>query len=210
MEPNVTRRVIEVRSAGKRGRRVVVFDDGVEVILRLARIRDEGIGAGVVVAAAHMEAIAQDDTRGEAHEVALRLLAARPRSGQEIEQRLRQRGFDAETAGREVRRLRMAGLIDDAQFAEAWVESRQRQAPRSARALAGELRAKGIDRDIAGDATGEVDDEAAAIALARTRAARMTGLDDEARHRRIAGLLQRRGFSYGVIERALRQLLSEP
>ncbi len=206
MDADRTRRVTEVRSAGKRGRRVVVFDDGGEVILRLARIRDEGIGDGVVVAAAHIEAIAQDDARGEAHEVALRLLAARPRSGQEIEQRLRQRGFDPDTADREVRRLRMAGLIDDAQFAEAWVESRQRKAPRSARALTGELRAKGIERGVAGDATADVDDDAAAIALARSRAARMTGVDLEARDRRIAGLLQRRGFSYGVVERALRAL----
>ena len=199
-------RVTEVRSAGKRGRRIVAFDDGGEVTLRLARIQDEGIIEGALFAATRIQAIAEEDARGEAHETALRLLAARPRSGQEIQQRLRQRGFDAETADREVRRLRMAGLIDDAQFAESWVENRQRRAPRSARALTGELRAKGIDRDIAGDATSEVDDEAAAIELARTRAARMMGVDSEARNRRIAGLLQRRGFSYGVIERALRAL----
>lgn len=203
------RRVVEVRSAGKRGRRVVAFDDGGEVTLRLARIRDEGIIEGAGFTDARIDEIWQDDTRGEAHEAALRLLAARPRSGQEIQQRLRQRGFDAETADREVRRLRMAGLTDDAQFADAWVESRQRQAPRSARALTAELRAKGIDRDIAGDATADVDDEAAAVALARSRAARMTGVDEEARTRRIAGLLQRRGFSYGVIERALRALADE-
>ena len=184
----------------------MVFDDGGELTLRLARIQDEGIVEGAMFPATRIEDIRQEDARAEAHDAALRLLAARPRSGQEVEQRLRQRGFDAETTEREVRRLRMAGLIDDAQFAEAWVESRQRRAPRSARALTGELRAKGIDQDTAGEATADVDDEASALELARSRAARMTDVDEEARNRRIAGLLQRRGFSYGVIERALRAL----
>jgi regulatory protein len=209
MDGGQQRRVVEVRSAGKRGRRIVAFDDGAEVTVSWARIKDEGIAPGVAFDPSHIEQICRDDARTEAHEAALRMLAARPRAAQEVQQRLRQRGFDTETADREVRRLQMAGLLDDAQFAEAFVESRQRAGPRSARALAGELRAKGVDRGVAGDATAEVDDEAAAIALALARAARMTGLDGETRHRRLAGLLQRRGFSYGVIERALRQVLTE-
>jgi regulatory protein len=103
----------------------------------------------------------------------------------------------------------MAGLLDDEQFAESWVEGRQRNSARSARALAGELRAKGIEREIADAATGEVDDEDTALALVRSRAARMTSVDDETRERRLAALLQRRGFSYRVIERVMRQVRDE-
>jgi regulatory protein len=200
------RRVAGVHRGEKRGQRVVVLDDGRELVLPAARVRDEGIAAGAAILESRIETLCRDDARAQAHETALRLLSYRPRTEQEIQLRLRQRGIDAETAERETRRLRMAGLIDDEQFAASWVEGRQRNAARSSRALAGELRAKGVGRRIADAAASDIDDEQAALNLARQRAVRMHGLDAATRDRRLAALLQRRGFSYRIIEQTLRAL----
>src|SRR5690606_1344352 len=134
-----SRRVVAVEQTGKRGRRTVTFDDGRELEFSAARVRDAGLAPGAQLDETAIESLARDDARETAHAPALRALAARARGEQEIRLRLRQRGIDGETIGREVRRLRMAGRIDDEQFAESWVEGRQRHSSRSARALAGEL-----------------------------------------------------------------------
>lgn len=204
-----SRRIVAVERTGKRGRRTVTFDDGRELEFSAARVRDAGLAPGAQLDETAIESLARDDARETAHALALRALAARARSEQEIRLRLRQRGIDGETIDREVRRLRMAGLIDDEQFAESWVESRQRHSSRSSRALAGELRAKGIDRHVAEEATSAIDDGEAAITLARSRWARMAGLDDATRERRLVGLLQRRGFSHEVVARVLRGLAAD-
>jgi regulatory protein len=204
-----SRRIVAVERTGKRGRRTVTFDDGRELEFSAARVRDAGLSPGTHLDESAIESLARDDARETAHALALRTLAARARSEQEIRLRLRQRGIDGETIDREVRRLRMAGLLNDEQFAESWVESRQRHSARSSRALAGELRAKGVDRHVAEEATSAIDDGEAAMTLARGRWARMAGLDDATRERRLVGLLQRRGFSHEVVARVLRSLAAD-
>lgn len=200
--------VIAVERGEKRGQRRLTLSDGTAVWLSAARVREAGLTVGATVSAADLQSMLRDDARELAHTVAVRLLAVHSRSAQELSQRLRQRGIDTDTIDRELRRLRMAGLIDDEAFAQDWVETRQARSARSARMLAGELRAKGVDRDVAEAATADLDDAKAALALAQSRWARMTGLDAQVRERRLIGLLQRRGFSHSTIEHVLRQVMS--
>lgn len=102
------------------------------------------------------------------------------------------------------------GLIDDAAFAAAWVESRQMRRNLSRRALRAELTRKGIDREVVEDAVSVVDHDdeyAAALDLARSKAQRTVGLDPQVRLRRLVGVLARRGFSSDIVMRAAREVL---
>jgi regulatory protein len=146
------------------------------------------------------------DADAVARAIVLSRLAARAQTRQELERALRAKKVPAVVAQQVLDRMAGVGLIDDAAFASAWVESRQSRRHLSALALRQELQAKGVDRDAIEAALALVDTEAelvAARALVARKYAAMADLGDEVRYRRLAGLLSRRGFGPSVIARAL-------
>jgi regulatory protein len=141
-----------------------------------------------------------------------RLLSYRARSEAELGQRLRARGFAASVVEQTLARLRELGMVDDAEFAEAWVESRLAQRPMGPAALRSELRQKGIPGDVAARAIetrlGEEAQSDLALALARKR---LTGAQtsDPKLLARIRRLLVHRGFSSDVIQSVMARIRAD-
>jgi regulatory protein len=134
-------------------------------------------------------------------EACLRFLEARARSAAEVRRRLLLHGYRADLVEGAIERLTELGMIDDAAFARAWVESRDRARPRGERALRQELARKGIDRAVADETLEERDLErpdadaaAAQRLLARHAAALARVPDPRARRQRAYALLARNGF----------------
>ena len=132
---------------------------------------------------------------------ALRFLEARPRSATEVRRRLTEAGYREELVTRAIERLAELGVLDDAAFARAWVESRDRARPRGERALRSELARKGIDRQLADDVLEEraidqpdADAAAARRVLERHAHALARVADPRARRQRAYALLARNGF----------------
>ncbi len=145
-----------------------------------------------------------------AREVCLRQLAVRPRTRAELARALSRRGISAEVATTVLDRYDEVGLIDDAAFARAWVSSRHAGRGLARRALATELRQRGVDGDVAKVALGELDDETeaeTARALAE-RKLRATRGEPDAVFRRLVGMLARKGYSPGVAIRAVKEALA--
>ena len=128
----------------------------------------------------------------------LRLLTARSRTRAELAGQLAKRGYPDNVSARVLDRLAAVGLIDDADFAEQWVHSRRANAAKGKRALAAELRTKGVDNDVITAALSRIDAEAErdrAEQLVRTKL-RRENLDDGMRvSRRLVAMLARRGYS---------------
>lgn len=142
-----------------------------------------------------------------AREIALRQLTVRARSRSELEGALRGRGVPDEAINSVLDRFTEVRLVDDAAFAAQWVEAGQRR-QRSRAGLRHELRGKGVDADTVREAVASVSDDdeyAAALALARKRAAGLSGVEPPVRLRRVLGALARRGFPPGVAHRAARE-----
>jgi regulatory protein len=137
----------------------------------------------------------------------LRLLKHRPRSRYEALTRLQQRGFAHETIESVLEQAARAGILDDATFAQLWVEDRLARRPRSRRALERELRAKGVAPELIERALAhaELDEEALVKQLIAERFPRLRALDAATRVRRLVGFLRRRGFSEKTIRRVLRK-----
>ncbi|MEE8518815.1 MAG: regulatory protein RecX [Dehalococcoidia bacterium] len=135
----------------------------------------------------------------------MRSLATRPRSVSQVRERLARR-FDASIVDEAVAGLQADGLLDDAQFAEAWRSSRERLRPRSASMVRRELLQRGVARDIAEEAVSEMDDEEAALRAAQGPARRLAALDRVTFTRRLGGYLARRGFGAGVVLRTVNRL----
>lgn len=144
-----------------------------------------------------------------AREICLRQLAVRPRTRAELAAALTRRGISLEVAAEVLDRYGEVGMIDDAAFARAWVSSRHHGRGLARRALARELRQRGVDEATAEAALSEVD-EATEAATARRLVDRkltsMTGAPETV-FRRLVGMLARKGYppalAIGVVKAAL-------
>lgn len=139
-------------------------------------------------------------------------LAARARSKREIEQKLLQAGYRPSTVEMVIYKLERENLLDDADFARQWVESRSNRSLGRSR-IAQELRRKGVSQEEADDALSIIEDEdqlSGAVALAEKAAGRIKpGEDPRKTANRIAGMLARRGYSWDIAKEAIRQALSD-
>ncbi len=138
---------------------------------------------------------------------ALRLLGYRPRSEEELRLRLDRKGFPPHVTDRTLATLARLGMLDDREFAQAWVTARVGRGPAR---LKQELRAKGVERSLVEEVVAaEIsdDDEFASALLVAQRAVRMAAapLERDALLR-VRRLLQRRGFSFAVIGRVCSRL----
>ncbi|WP_211225640.1 regulatory protein RecX [Amycolatopsis nigrescens] len=158
------------------------------------------------------EELPPEERAKKAKEVCFDLLAARPRTKDELRQALRRKGFDEETRETLLGKLDRAGLVDDAAFAELWVRTRHTNQGLSRTALVNELKRKGVDAEIAVEAAGEVDrdaEEERARELVRKRMRSMTSLDEETATRRLLGMLARKGYPSGLCYTVVREELRQ-
>ena len=113
-------------------------------------------------------------------DVALRYLAQRPRSEQEVRRRLQRAGVADDAVDGVLVQLRQHGLVDDAAFAQYWLEQRQTFRPRGARLLRAELRQHGIATDLvvaaADQLAGSADEDA--YRAAQKRAYHLSTIDE--------------------------------
>lgn len=149
------------------------------------------------------ETIAQAVEREEEHKVrekALRYLSFRNRSVKELKTFLLGKGYGPEVVSRTLNRLEAVGLLDDRAFAKAWAEVRVKSKGMGEKLLERELRQKGIKKEAIREAVeGLGDEEDRALSLALARVERLKGLDKETAKRRLAGFLQRKGYSGEVV-----------
>ena len=143
------------------------------------------------------------------HERALGLLAVRPRSRRELEQRLLRAAFEAHEVADVLGRLESVGLIDDDAFARAVAEHAFGERRSGARAVRATLSAKGVSSATTAAVIAELagDEQERATELARSRAGRLRALPPEKAFSRLAGLLLRRGYPHDVARRAARAAL---
>jgi regulatory protein len=150
------------------------------------------------------------DPEARARQICLRLLTTEPRTRAELAQALRRSGVAAEAAEAVLGRFADVGLIDDAAFARAWVESRHYSRGLSRRTLSVELRRHGVDTAEIREAVDTLDPEqevATARRLVEQKMASTRGQAPEARARRAAGLLARRGYPPGLAYRLIKETL---
>ena len=150
------------------------------------------------------------DPVAQAREICLRLLTARPRTRAELHEALLRKGIPADAADTVLGRLNEVGLVDDAGFAEQWVRSRHTYQGMARRALAAELRRKGVADPVAAEAVAAVDsasEESRARDLVRKRLRALTTADELTKIRRLVAMLARKGYPEGLSYRVVREEL---
>ena len=152
------------------------------------------------------------DAEGVARSIALRRLSASPQTRHQLDQAMAKKGVPASVRAEVLDRFTEVGLIDDAAYAAAWVASRQAGRGLSARALADELRRRGVAPDVIDEAIDTVtpqDEEAAARELVRRKLATMERLEPAVRTRRLVAMLGRKGYPAGLAFRIVTEMVDE-
>lgn len=191
--------------------RVNVYLDG-EFAFGLARITAAWLKIGQELSDEKIATLLAEDAREVAFQRAGRYLEYRHRSESEVRQYLRKHGFEDPVIQDTLDRLLRIGLLDDKRFAEAWVENRATFRPRSRKALAVELRRKGLDNEAIDAALqGVTQDQEAGLALqaAQKQARKLSGLEWNDYRNRLGGFLARRGFDYETIRSVVEQTWQE-
>ncbi|MDQ6687207.1 MAG: recombination regulator RecX [Actinomycetota bacterium] len=150
------------------------------------------------------------DPESVARKILLDQLTGRARSRSDLAKKLAQRNVPDEIGNALLDRFEEVGLVDDAAFAREWVDQRQAGRGLARRALAQELRRKGIDDEVAREALERVDDDdetESARMLVRRKLRSVRDLDEQVAVRRLAGMLARKGHSSSVAFRVAREEL---
>ncbi|RMI32078.1 recombination regulator RecX [Streptomyces triticirhizae] len=145
-----------------------------------------------------------------ARSVCLTLLTGTPRTRRQLADALRRREIPEEAIAEVLDCFEEVGLIDDAVFAEAWVESRHHGRGLARRALARELRTRGVASSVIEEAVSRLepeDEEETARALVARRLPATRGLPTPKRMRRLVGMLARKGYPEGLALRVVREAL---
>jgi regulatory protein len=157
------------------------------------------------------------DPEAVARKILLDQLTGQARSRRELSDRLAKKNVPDDVATRLLDRFEEVGLIDDEAFACAWVDSRRSVGSGSGRglarrALAQELRRKGVADETAREVLDEVDpadEEAAARELVRRKLRTLARVDDQTATRRLVGMLARKGYSSGLAFAVVRDELGD-
>jgi regulatory protein len=203
--------ITRIEAQKKNLRRRSIYIDGKfafgvneEVVSKLGLEKGEEINEGDI------KEILRHKGESEAKEASLRFLSFRRRTEKEVRDKLKRRGFDNKTIKSTIEKLKDYDLINDAEFATAWVKERLAHRPRGKKLLRQELWRKGIKKEIIDQVTDELckDEDQAASELLEKIKRRYRNIEPQVARRRMLGLLLRRGFSYETARKSVTPLIS--
>ena len=196
------------------GRFTVLVDGRPAHTLGLAALERLALSVGATTIGREA-AVAREESALRTYDRAVMMLAARGRAAKDLERQLVRKGEPVEFARLAVDRLASEGFVDDESFARSFVRSKSSGAGLARRRLQQELGRKGVERTIADDAIAdvfaeeEIDEIAAATALAAKRARSLAGTDRVSARRRLYAFLARRGYPPDVISAAIEIAVGE-
>jgi regulatory protein len=203
------RKITALKAQKKNPDRVNVFLDG-EFAFGVSRIVAAWLKTGQILTEEKVLSLQQDDAREVAFQNALIVISYRPRSVHEVQKKLREKGFDDTVIDLVVERLKASGLVEDKEFAQAWIENRTVFRPRSQRLMALELRQKGVPDEVVQKAlVDSVDDETLADQAAIQYARKLKNLEWLEFRKKLSAFLARRGFSFEIIGPLVRRVWQE-
>jgi len=169
---------------------------------------------GEVVSQERFEKLSRIADVEGAYRVALRMLAASPRSVNELLRRIRDRGHNPSAVAEAVGRLEAKGLVDNHEFARHFARVRLGRGHAPPRILT-DLLSRGVERRLAERSIDEslhaegVDTTGAARALAEKRLAQLGNLPKSTLRRRVMGYLVRRGYRGYEIRELVEEIVGQ-
>ncbi len=204
MEHTITALSVQKRNP----QRVNVHLDG-EYAFSLARIIAAWLKVGEQLSDEKIAQLQTEDGFEYAYQHSLKYISYRPRTSEEIRRNLIKHETTEDVIAQVLERLAQLGLVNDAQFAQSWVENRGTFRPRSRRALTYELQQRGVDPQTIEQSLELIDEDELAYQAAVKQARKLNGLEWQVFRQKMYSFLARRGFSYEVCAPIVAQVWAE-
>lgn len=141
---------------------------------------------------------------------ALRFLSYRPRSEQEIRNKLKEKRVEQEIIEKIISKLKDKRFINDEEFAKGWMESRLRFKPRSLRLIKIELKQKGIGPETINNLQFTIDsDLESAKKLVERKLKRLKTLSKQEIYEKVGRYLASKGFNWDIIKKSIDEVLEK-
>ncbi|MFU0800046.1 MAG: RecX family transcriptional regulator [Xylanivirga thermophila] len=147
-----------------------------------------------------------ENNRKKAFDRALGYLSHNMHTEKQVTQYLEGKGFDDKSIDYAIEKLKEYDLVDDMQYAVAWIKNSIVGKPKGKRMLMYELGQKGIPDTIARLALDTMDEDTEkeqAKKLADKYMKKYTSLDDRRRRQKVGQAMARRGFDWEIIRWAI-------
>ncbi len=202
------RKITALKAQKRNSNRINVFLDD-EFAFGLSRYAAAWLKIGQELSEEKIRELQEIDAQEVASQRALNFISYRPRSEAEVRKNLGKHDTPEEVITEVLARLRRNGLVDDTQFAQNWVENRSTFRPRGRRALAVELRQKGIGDEAIDEVLRDLDEDNLAYQAALKQSRKYEGLEWNDFRQKMSAFLARRGFNYGVAKPVVEQVWSK-
>lgn len=205
----IMKKITAIEPQKKHPNRVNLYLDD-QFSFGLSRIVAAWLAPGQILSDEKIATLQAEDAREVAMQKALHFLGYRARSMQEVRVNLRKHEIPEAVIEATLQRLQENNLLNDLEFAQAWVENRNTFRPRSRRIMALELRRKGLDDETVQAVLSENTDEASlALEAGRKHLRKVQDLRWEEFRQKLGNFLGRRGFTYEISARVVRKLWNE-
>lgn len=162
---------------------------------------------GTQLTSEQIERILRDEEWQKVYRAALRYVGRRPRTRQEIREKLAEQGCDAALAESVLQTLEKQRYIDDRQLARMWVEQRIVSQKKGRNFVQYELLQKGVAKEQIVEALAQVEEgaEAQGAYYLLCKKSPHTAGERVDRKRKLMQFLLRRGFTQSAIRQAFRR-----
>jgi regulatory protein len=199
------------RQQKKRQRYNIFLDDEYAFSVHEDILIKHRLFKGEVVDRDRMESILKDEEFQDALRCAIAFVGRKPRSAEEVQQKLNSKGYAEELIQPVIKKLKEQNIINDGEFARTWTEHRIFSQKKGRQWVKMELLQKGVSKENIKIALEQVDEEAeydSALQLARKKWKPLTGSIRERKHK-ITGYLLRRGYTNSVVGKVLNNMITE-
>lgn len=195
-------KITDIKQQVKRNDRYSIYGDGKYIFsLSENELLNLGLKIGQEFSPEELEKLKDTAVLDKAFDRCLNLISRRRRSQWEIEQYLKQKGYEPELIEKILNMLSIRGYVDDSAFAEAWINNRRLLKNTSKRRLQQELRAKRVPDEIISQAL--ENDEADELEVLRELIAKKRTQTRYKDKEKLMAYLISQGYNYSDVREAL-------
>jgi len=203
---------IELQKRNK-DRASIYIDEEFAFGLHVNVVYDLGLKKGMEIDEDFKSTILAKEETKQAHLYALKLVNYRPRCQSEVRRKMAEKGYAPEIIDETIDYLINYNFLNDEEFTRLYIESKIDINKYGFNRIRYQLGGMGIARDIIDRCIAEysdtTDEYPMALSQAEKKVSSMSGDDYRSRYRKLSGFLGRKGYSYDVISKVLKEVLGD-
>ena len=174
-------------------------------------IIEHSLANGVKITDEFYESVLKTEEESKAFNSALTYISFKARSKMNVVKKLKDKGYDDNIIEGAIIKLEHLGYIDDCAYTKAFINDKQNLQKAGARLIKQELCRNGVSKNLIEEVLEKIIDEDSeyqrALELANKKYKTLNSANRQENYRKISGLLGRKGYSFNIISKVLKEIL---